>query len=331
MPHFRLPRRWRGFTLIELLVVIAIIAILIGLLVPAVQKVREAANRTESQNNLHQMGIAIHNCNDTMGKLPTVLGCYPHNGNNENWGDPQSPSHFGTLQYFILPYIEQDNAYKNTATFSWTSNAVVKVYTAPGDPSLPGDRKLWGDRGANSYAPNWHVFGGGWGEDWQVGGKARIPASFPDGTSNTIIFFERYAKCGDDANNNQNGWYQGLYAEHIWGEDGQNAGPLAWFHRQVTGPYPQFCPGWWATVPGGFDPGAGVPMPAGYPITYIPLFQNSPPVKQCDPLRLQSFSAGGIQVGLGDGSVRNVSPAISQLTWAYAIVPNDGNVLGNDW
>src|SRR5262245_24967297 len=99
-----------GFTLIELLVVIAIIAVLIGLLIPAVQKVREAASRITCANNLKQLGLACHNYDSAHGRLPPgYLGPIP----NERYLDPNSDriQNVGLLVY-LLPYVEQDTLYR---------------------------------------------------------------------------------------------------------------------------------------------------------------------------------------------------------------------------
>lgn len=117
--HAFLSRDRRGFTLIELLVVIAIIAILIGLLLPAVQKVREAAARAQSQNNLKQIGIAMHNFNDIQNGLP----------NNGRWGAYNAPNTawVSSWAYKILPHIEQDNLFRN-----YNNTSAVKSYMEPG-------------------------------------------------------------------------------------------------------------------------------------------------------------------------------------------------------
>src|SRR5690606_2363080 len=121
-----------GFTLIELLVVIAIIAILIGLLLPAVQKVREAAGRIESANNLKQMTLALHSAQDAHKKLPPDIGFYPMTRAHAlagNQFDGKTPSWHGTVFYHILPFMEQENAYNRCTTRSWNSSGlVIKTY-----------------------------------------------------------------------------------------------------------------------------------------------------------------------------------------------------------
>jgi prepilin-type N-terminal cleavage/methylation domain-containing protein/prepilin-type processing-associated H-X9-DG protein len=140
-------RNRRGFTLIELLVVIAIIAILIGLLLPAVQKIREAANRMSCGNNLKQLALACHNYNDTIGQLPEAV--WMNDNVDRAWA---SQTNFGpNWLVLLLPYFEQDNLYRQASSSiaqyringdaGWrvVRNARIKTLRCPSDPGTATD------------------------------------------------------------------------------------------------------------------------------------------------------------------------------------------------
>jgi prepilin-type N-terminal cleavage/methylation domain-containing protein len=301
-------RRGReGFTLIELLVVIAIIAILIGLLVPAVQQIRESAGRTQSLNNMKQIALACHSCNDTYRKLPSYLGWFPGTTGKST----ATPAQHGTLYYFLLPFIEEKNVYEATTGHSYTSTAAVPVYTAPNDPSLTDDLRGVNSAGITagscSYEANGYIFSGDtnalcyflknctpWNGDTADGSSSTypsIPRSIPDGTSTTILLVERYTgECVYDSSTSPV-----TMGNRTWGDD--NGGPSRW------APF----------------------------LIHASVFEIRPAVGKASCYVPQAYSPAGCQVGMVDGSGRMVNPGISGTTWWRALLPNDGLNLGSDW
>jgi prepilin-type N-terminal cleavage/methylation domain-containing protein len=296
-----------AFTLVELLVVIAIIGILVGLLLPAVQRVREAAAAKRCSNNLRQVGLAAHNCNDTHGKMPPVYGSFAGlTGEFRNWNpdiydystDPPTliregyydpPVYGSTFWAHLLPFIEQDNLHREalrTTLLTWGDkndairNVVIPTYRCPSDPSPANPHWAVANYGLNSQVFSMYAVDG-----WQ--GSARLPASVPDGLSNTIFFAEKYNQCRKGGS--------------VWAIGNYNVPWMAMFARQVTGPASKF-----QVTPDPWD-------------------------QVCDWRLAQTPHSGGILVGLGDGSVRSLAATMSGRTWWEACTPDGAETLGNDW
>jgi prepilin-type N-terminal cleavage/methylation domain-containing protein/prepilin-type processing-associated H-X9-DG protein len=342
-PRPLLPRR-RGFTLIELLVVIAIIAVLIGLLLPAVQKVREAANRIQCANNLKQLALAAQMMNDTYGCLPPPWGWYPMAVSPGQPGQGE-----GFVLFFMLPFIEQQNLYNacyiatpSPSPFSvyqfsneylaegpgGVNNQIgtqrVPTFICPSDPSvgaaamdmMASEASVstapvnWG-QGDTCYAGSFYAFANASLatqandplNNWPVfyPSQNQIPKSFPDGTSNTVIFAEKYSGCGL-ANGGSNLWA-----------------------------------GWvlptWAVAPLFAIPGyGGQYYDQGNPaLVYLWQQNPSPWDTNCNPYLPSSAHPGGMNVALVDGSVRFLSQGLSEFTWTLAVNPKDGLPMGPDW
>jgi prepilin-type processing-associated H-X9-DG protein len=310
-----------------LLVVIAIIAILIGLLVPAVQKVRDAASRMQCANNVKQIALGCHNYHDTYKKLPPASGTVG--------------TYVGTAHYFLLPFVEQGPLYNQSvvggvgASFN-VRNTVVPIYICPNDPTItdgkftvnnPNDNTSIIGQAATNYNINAQV----------ATGSMRL-VNIVDGTSNTVLFAERMGYCTGPnfpaAGANPN-LLLSSYTYSIWARGPRNNTNSKWPDRSGV------ISNWWWDNPAFDTPlldsthygprsdpnfrqnwNGGVVNPGSFQTNTIP--------NACDYRRLNALHDGGMNTGLCDGSVRTIT-GISATTWQNACNPNDGVPLGSDW
>jgi hypothetical protein len=243
---------------------------------------------------LRQTGLAVQQFHDINGRIPPALG---------NVG----PSAWGSYWYHLLPHIEQNSLYQSSQVdgfYSAMNNQAytrpIKLWICPSDPSFPGDgtvRDELGTRwGAITYGGNASLACevDPFGNILSMQGGARIPASIPDGTSNTILHVEKYAICTNSAN---------------------PIGGTAWAYCRTDPNAPYL---WHGIAPAVDD-------------TLMFLTQPTPFLGNCDPTLASTGHTRGMMVGLVDGSVCFVASSISPTTWWYALTPAGGEILPNDW
>jgi prepilin-type N-terminal cleavage/methylation domain-containing protein len=329
-------RRSRGaFTLIELLVVIAIIAILIGLLLPAVQKVRDAAARTQCLNNLKQMGLAIHNYHTTRkGKLPPIDGSIPPTN------DVQA-----TVFIRMLPYLEQENLYKQfladpstpagQAILADARGKVLPIYQCPSDVTFPPGfvnlSPTLGNWGVTSYGSNFLVFTGESGNTTVV---QNISSVFGDGASQTIMLADKQAQCSVNltpptANNAHNLW--AWTASVFAATDGANRAPFFAYSGKDNNPMSPTVGLYVALggTPAGTQQGRFWTPQAPNPVVPTAYFKFHDKEKVTDCGKASSPHTGGINVVLGDGSARAIAPEVSGDIWFFLLTPSGGETAAD--
>jgi prepilin-type N-terminal cleavage/methylation domain-containing protein/prepilin-type processing-associated H-X9-DG protein len=327
----------RGFTLIELLVVIAIIAILMALLLPAVQQAREAARRTQCRNHLKQLGLALHNYIDVNRYLPpgaSVNLSVTATGNNGSWG----------VHGRILPYLEQGNVYANVdLTTAWDFQTAIHglkipVYACPSDPGSDKVRDPGGGKShlyPTTYGFNygtWFVFNpaNGQGGDGLFYPNARLSfRDVTDGSTNTLVAAEvkawtPYNRNGGPASTAIPANSAEVAVNVATGTDFKNTGHTEWPDGRCHHS------GFTVTLP----PNTEVTYTSGgvtYTETDFNSWQEGRNGGAGSPtyavITSRSFHTGTVNAAMFDGSVRTISENIDLGVWRALGTRSGGEVV----
>jgi len=296
-----LSRRRPAFTLIELLVVIAIIAILIGLLLPAVQKIREAANRMKCTNNVKQLSLGTMNCSDTVGYVPPSIGLY-----SGPYGAPGNSD--GGLFLHILPYIAGQPVQGEFEHRPWKRGGQPEQQRADVPPVDGTDSELAGRHLPVSVGPDHRQRGG------PVELRSERPGVHPG------------LPAMDLAADGLPGGHPGRDVEHdlLYREAGALRQGVPAAGRQVRLP-DNYWPDWGPIIASS-DLNRG-----GLGLNSAPQFSPPPSTtrsgaRDCFGSRASTFHTGGMVVGMADGSVRTVSPSVNVQVWWEALTVNGGEV-----
>ncbi len=361
------PHNRRGFTLIELLVVIAIIAVLIGLLLPAVQKVRQAAARTESSNNLHQIAIASHAYHDANQIMP------PYYASAQAYYGTVTGAMTGSWPFAILPFVEQDNVYRATLgtltysyeySYDYTYNGTPQKYSYNQSTPYNGSTAYQAQRATPqklkpfwskldptadivpapcSYQGNSSVLG----SQYSYGGNQSYSnykygltmEKITDGTSNTLLYGEGYSRCATSQyqDYSQYGYAAGSYYKYAYGGDRPwNYDPNKYkYTSKYTYTYdsrsrpPKYI--YDSTSTGDQYPIFSSYGTYDYTTRQYVAFEVMPKPDNCNPQGLQAGTAAGVLVAMCDGSVKLLSASINPTTFRALGSPNSGEVISGNW
>ncbi len=289
-----------GYSLLELIIVIAILAILMGLLLPALQRVRESAALMLNKNNLRQTIMATHQvAGDNEGRVDNLT-------RSSMKGVPEALADM-SLFYRLTPYVHAPRVvpttWSNQTAQEWyTPN--VKVYRNPSDPSWDYDPALANVQGKCSYALNMYA----------MDGSFNLASSIPDGTSQTIAFVDKYTVRGSPTSTLSQ--TKNLYTCIFDPYQGEIYG-----NRRAT-----FADHGWEDVLPVTDPATVTTRPS----TPGKTFQVRPRPEDVDPSIPQTPHRAGLTVALFDGSVRTISPAVHESVFWAMVTPAGGEVI-SDW